>query len=257
MPKIEPKNKSVCSLAGIHLYHAGWSNCSMRVRMVLEEKGLEWTSHHLNTRAGEHITPEYFGIHPKGLVPALVHDGEVWIESNDIICYLDDVYPDPGLTPDNDGGKALLMHWMTLASDIHVSAVKTYIYSARPKRKRGSPPQDSAHYRQLQSDAELLEFHERNANGTGLSNHDRKNAERQLHEAFRELDAHLGDARWLAGQRFSLADITWVPLHFTLERVGFPFEGYTSVRNWVTAIMARPSFGNAVLRWFDGPPEVD
>ncbi len=82
MPKIEPKNKSVCTLTGFHLYHAGWSNCSMRVRMVLEEKGLNWTSHHLDTRVGEHIAPEYFGIHAKGLVPAVVHDAVKWLAGN-------------------------------------------------------------------------------------------------------------------------------------------------------------------------------
>ena len=91
MPRVETKNEVARALTGFHLYHAGWSNCSMRVRMVLEEKGQEWISHHFDTRKGEHISPEYFGIHPKGLVPALVHDGEVWIESNDIIDYLDDL----------------------------------------------------------------------------------------------------------------------------------------------------------------------
>ena len=256
MPKIEPKNKSVSDLTGIHLYHAGWSNCSMRVRMVLEEKGLEWSSHHLDTRAGEHITPDYFAIHPKGLVPTLVHNGDVWIESNDIICYLDDAYPDPVLTPDDDAGRELQQHWMALAAKIHVSAVKTYVYCARPKSKRNIPPQDSARYRQLQSDAELLEFHERNASGAGLSRKDCENAERLLHEAFTDLDAHLGDSRWLAGSRFSLADITWVPLQFTLQRAGFPFERHPNVNAWATAIAARPSFSNAVLRWFDGPPAV-
>ena len=85
-------NNSVTELKGLHLYHADMSNCSMRVRMVLKEKNLPWTSHHLDLRKKEAVTPEYFGIHPKGLVPALVHDGVVHIESNDIIEYLDDTF---------------------------------------------------------------------------------------------------------------------------------------------------------------------
>ena len=40
------KDKSVEKVKGIHLYHGGISNCSMRVRMTLIEKGLDWTSHH-------------------------------------------------------------------------------------------------------------------------------------------------------------------------------------------------------------------
>lgn len=254
MPKVEPKNEAVRTLTGFHLYHAGWSNCSMRVRMVLEEKGVSWTSHHLDTRRGEHITPEYFGIHPKGLVPALVHNGDVWIESSDIIEYLDDIRSGTRLTPDDDAGVEMLRHWMALASDIHVAGVKTYVYSVARRRKRGKSPQDSASYRQLQSDEELLSFHERNASGDGLGDEDREQAEGVLHDAFTQVDAHLKTHEWLAGSRFSLADICWLPLHYTLERVGFPFDRYANLERWVAAIKARPSFAKAVEQWFDGPP---
>ena len=96
---ITPKNKAVTEYKGLHLYHFSQSNCSMRVRMTLEEKGLKWTSHHVNLHKGENVTPEYFGIHPKGLVPALVHDGVLIIESTDIIDYLDRQFPDPPLRP--------------------------------------------------------------------------------------------------------------------------------------------------------------
>ena len=98
---VTPTNKEVTELEGLHLYHGGMSNCSMRVRMTLEEKSLPWTSHHIDLRHAENITPEYFGIHPKGLVPVLVHDGVVIIESTDIIDYLDETFPDTPLRPDN------------------------------------------------------------------------------------------------------------------------------------------------------------
>src|SRR5262249_15603114 len=99
---VEPTNKSVTELKGLHLFHADISNCSMRVRMALAEKALPWTSHHLDLRKKETVTPEYFGIHPKGLVPTLVHDGVVHIESNEIIEYLDETFPDPPLQPRAD-----------------------------------------------------------------------------------------------------------------------------------------------------------
>ena len=65
----------VKTLHGLHLYHVALSNCSQRVRIALEEKGLPWTSHHLNLAANEHATPEYRTINPNGVVPTLVHDG--------------------------------------------------------------------------------------------------------------------------------------------------------------------------------------
>ena len=59
---IKPTNKSVESFKGLHLYHANMSNCAMRVRIALEEKGLNWTSHLLDLMKGENLTDEYFGI---------------------------------------------------------------------------------------------------------------------------------------------------------------------------------------------------
>ena len=39
----------VPGMRGLHLFHFVLSNCSQRVRLGLEEKGLDWTSHHLST----------------------------------------------------------------------------------------------------------------------------------------------------------------------------------------------------------------
>ena len=93
---ITPTNTSVLEFKGLHLYHTNRSNCSARVRLLLEEKELPWTSHHVDLGNKENITEEYFGINPKGVVPALVDDGTVVTESNDILLYLEDKFPDPG-----------------------------------------------------------------------------------------------------------------------------------------------------------------
>jgi glutathione S-transferase len=255
VPKIKPENKSVVALKGLHLYHAGWSNCSMRVRMALEEKKLPWISHHLNTRAGEHITRAYFGINPNGVVPTLVHDGEVWIESNDIIRYLDDRFPEPRLAPEAEDELERWSRWTRLADALHVPGVKTFMYCSFPLEKRRKSPAELEKYRQLQSNRELLEFHARNSSEASLTSQDRVEAEDLLHKAFAELDQHLGSYRWLAGNEFTLADITWIPLHFTLARAGLSFAQHPNVVAWSNAVAARASFQKAVVQWFEGPPQ--
>jgi glutathione S-transferase len=257
MPKINSRNENVRELQGLHLYHAGWSNCSMRVRMTLEEKQLPWISHHLDTRSGEHITPEYFNINPKGLVPVLVHDGEVWTESCDIIRYLDGVYPNPRLTPTDARQLCRLTEWLSLATEIHVRAVKTYIYASRPDERRRKTPVDLERYRSLQTNKELLAFHARSSSDEGIGEAERVNAERMLHDVFTKLDRYLRDHPWLAGDCFTLADITWVPLHYTLERAGFSFACHENVMTWSRAIADRPCFQKAVVEWFDGPREAE
>jgi GST-like protein len=124
---IQPRNKEVESLKGIHLYHSAISNCAMRVRIVLEEKRLPWESHHLDLLKGETHTEAYFGINPYGVVPTLVDDGVVIIESDDIMEYLDDKYPEPPLRPADTARRAEIHAWLKLATGIHVKSVKTFI----------------------------------------------------------------------------------------------------------------------------------
>jgi GST-like protein len=190
-------------------------------------------------------------------VPALIHDGEVWIESCDIIRYLDDRYPEPRLTLTDDKQIVKLTEWLSLASRIHVTAVKTYIYASRPRDKRRKTPEELERYRSLQTNEELLVFHARSSSEDGISEADRRRAEKLLHDAFAKLDTYLGQHRWLVGDDFTLADITWVPLHYTLERAGFSFAPHENVMTWARTIAERPSFQKAVVEWFDGPREAE
>ena len=85
MPEIEPQDQSLKSLTGLHLWHAPISSCSQRVRIVMAETGKTFESHLVDLERGEHASNTYQAIHPKGVVPALVEDGRLIIESIDII----------------------------------------------------------------------------------------------------------------------------------------------------------------------------
>jgi glutathione S-transferase len=244
-----PTNPSVKGLQGLHLYHADMSNCSMRVRMALEEKGLEWTSHHISLQKKENVTAEYFGIHPKGLVPALVHDGVVHIESNDIIGYLDERFPEPPLLPASSAERDEVQGWLKIATDHHLDTVKTYIYAKKMAGKLRKTDEEAAHYRSLQRDPELVEFHAKVASDAGLSATEVADAEARLHGFFARAEETLARHRWLVGDRFSLADIAWAPLHFTLAGAGFPFHEYPRISAWADAVRERPSFQQGVLKW--------
>jgi glutathione S-transferase len=246
---VDPTNKSVTELKGLHLYHADMSNCSMRVRMVLKEKNLPWTSHHLDLRKKEAVTPEYFGIHPKGLVPALVHDGVVHIESNEIIEYLDETFPDPPLQPQDNEEREQMREWLRTATVIHVPAVKTLIYARKISKVLHKNEAEDAKYRSLQRDPEMLEFHSLATSGKGLPQERVDKAEARLLDLFDKVEAELSQHEWLVGDKYSLADISWVPLHFTLIGVGFPFNRYPHVTAWAEAIRERPSFQEGILRW--------
>ena len=89
------KTGEVLDWKGVHLLHAPGSSCSQKTRIFLNLKNIPWQSHVIDLAKGENLEPWYLGINPRGLVPCLVHDGAVFIESNDIIEYLEDTFPDP------------------------------------------------------------------------------------------------------------------------------------------------------------------
>ena len=64
----------------LELYHNNLSVCAQKVRIVLGEKGVPWTSRYVSLTKGEQLTPEFKQLNPRGLVPVLVHDGHTIVE---------------------------------------------------------------------------------------------------------------------------------------------------------------------------------
>ena len=58
-----------------------------------------------------------------------------------------------------------------------------------------------------------------------------------------------------SGDAFSLADVAWLPLQFTLDLLaGYSFDSYDNIAKWAKRIESRPSFQKSVVDWF--PPEM-
>lgn len=246
MVVIVPTNNSVESLKGLHLYHGNISNCSMRVRMTLIEKVLPWTSHHLDLKKKENISDEYFGINPNGLVPTLVDNGVVHIESNDIIDYLDETYPEPSLRASYNEG---MMEWLRLAASIHVPAVKPYVYATKIQKKVKKTAKEQKKYDELQKNEELKSFHAKHAGSSAFGEDDIARSQEILGECFAKLENALEGREWIMGDQFTLADISWIPLHFVLIGCGYPFERHPNISRWAAAFREKESYREGILKW--------
>ena len=86
------KTREVLGWKGVHVLHFIGSSCSQKLRIFLNLKGIPWESHPIDLPGNENFRPWFLGINPRGLVPVLVHDGAVHIESNDIIQYLEKTF---------------------------------------------------------------------------------------------------------------------------------------------------------------------
>jgi glutathione S-transferase len=109
----------------IELYHNDMSVCAQKVRFVLGEKALKWESRHLNLRAGDQQKPDYVKLNPNAVVPTLVDDGKVIIESTVINEYLDDAYPEPRLRPADAVARARVRLWTKQLDESVHAATRT------------------------------------------------------------------------------------------------------------------------------------
>jgi glutathione S-transferase len=102
------KTDEVKAWRGVHLLYFDGSLCVRKVQLVLALKGIEYTEW-------------YLGINPRGLVPALVHDGEVIIESNDILAHLEARFPtEPKLTSTEPAEAESVAEYLRIQDGYHM-----------------------------------------------------------------------------------------------------------------------------------------
>ena len=72
---------------------------SQRAKWVLEELGIEYSSHMINLQKGQQDSDAYRAVHPLGVVPALKTDNYTIFESVAIVLQLIDEHPEKNLAP--------------------------------------------------------------------------------------------------------------------------------------------------------------
>ena len=104
----------------IILYDYWRSSASYRVRIVLNLKGVEYSTVPTSLLDGDHKSPEYVARNPQGFVPMLRIDGHDLTQSLAIIDYLDANYHDPKMVSSDPAMRAkTLAQAMVIAADTH------------------------------------------------------------------------------------------------------------------------------------------
>jgi glutathione S-transferase len=251
MPIIETTNPVLLSFKGLHLYHAHISNCSARVRLLLEEKKIQWESHHIFLAKRENVTEEYFGINPKGVVPSLVHDGKIITESNDILIYLEKKFPDPSFRNVSSEKQLEIERWLKISGEAHMPGIKTFQYYKRNAKAMKKTEEEVALYRKLQKDPAYLAFHgKHDLPGQSFTEKDAEGAIKLLDGYFTEMEDILSQSQWLVENTYTLADISWSPTITTLMRGGYDFSTFPNLMGWYSRIAKLTSFQTSVTEWY-------
>ncbi len=237
----------------IELYHNDMSVCAQKVRFTLAEKKLAWDSHHMNLRAGDQQKPEYLKLNPNALVPTLVDDGTVIIESTVINEYLDDAYPDLPLRPAAATARARMRLW-TKQLDEGVHAATSVVSSAIAFR-----------YQKLAIGMEALEeFHRKMPDPVkrekswenvtkGVESRFFPEAVMRFDKLLGDMESALKDSPWLAGKEFSLADIGYAPYVTRLDHLQLQFlwDKRPHIPEWYDRLRERRAYGEALENWFN------
>lgn len=110
------------------------SSAAFRVRIALNLKGLSYDQASVHLRKNEQRGPQFLGLQPQGLVPALEDEGAVFIQSLAIIEYLDETRPRPPLLPGTPAERARVRALaQAVACDIHpIDNLRVLRYLANP-----------------------------------------------------------------------------------------------------------------------------
>lgn len=235
------------------LYHNDMSTCAQKARLTLAEKGVAWESKHLNLRARDQQQPDYLSLNPNAVVPTLVHDDVVVIESTVINEYIDEAFDGPALKPADAAGRARMRLWTKqLDEGLHAD---TGVISGCIAFRYQKLESGAAEVEALLANTPNVAKRERNRdiifNGTeSLLFTD---SVKRFDALLTRMETALSAGPWLAGAGFSIADCAYAPYMTRLDHLQMSpmWAARPQLADWYRRIRARPGYQEALVRWFN------
>ncbi len=189
-----------------------------KIHIMLEETGLKYRVHGINIRTGDQFKPEFLRISPNNRIPAIIdHDGPngrplSLFESGAILLYL--ASKSGKFLPTDMHARWTCMQWLMW----QMGGVGPMFGQAN-------------HFRRYAK--EKIQYA----------------IDRYTNEANRltsVLDKRLGEAPYLAGNEYSIADMAVFPWMRGAENRGVNLAEYPNAERWFNAINARPAVQRGV-----------
>jgi glutathione S-transferase len=193
-----------------------------RVRIFLAEKGISLPTVQVDLRKGEQFGEAFRAINPDCTVPVLeLDDGRRISDSIAICVYLEETHPEPPLLGVDAVERAIVAEWQRRAERDGFLAVAEAFRNSTPAFKTRALPGPDDY-------AQIPALVERGRVRTSAF--------------FKLMNARLADREYVAGARYTIADITAL--------VAVDFAGWIKLtipddcphlRRWHQAVSARPS----------------
>ena len=232
------KTEEILDWKGIHLFHFSGSACSQKLRIFFNIKKINWNSHVINLIKQEQFSEWFLGINPRGLVPTLVHDGDVHIESNEIMAYLDDVYKDNKLFPIDliDEINKDLAFEDSLHHDLRRLTFRYIIPHALGKKNPSTIDAKEQFEGTIQGKADENKSKEilfwKNHYKNGITDDEIVESANKFKNIYEDFDKTLKNQKYLKGDEFTVVDLAWYVSTKRLAMAGIPIGKYKNVQKW-------------------------
>jgi len=226
------------------LYNFPQSTCSQKVRLVLWEKGLDFVDRIVDHRNREHLGEAYLKLNPNGVVPTLVHDDAVIIDSSVIVEYLDEVFPEVPMSMPDAVGRAHLRKWLRYFEEVPTPAVRVPSFNDYLVKRYANLSDEG--YRQMADNHPMRKHFYRRLGKTRFSDAETDEAMDRLDQTLARMESALSDGRpWLMGERLTVADACVMPTVDRLRDMGYESmwrDSRPAVAAWYARYAARPAF---------------
>lgn len=242
------------------LYHHGSSACAAKVRFAMAEKQLQWDSVYIDILAGEQFKPEYLAVNPKGVVPALKHDGHIIVESTLICEYLEDCFPQHPLLPASAFERVQARYWTkAVDEELHPAcSALTYVVSHRHTILRNGVGSFDDFLKAGGSDGLAARTLKWQWLQLGLEAPGAADKIRLYLSYLDKMESALQQSAWLVGNTFSIADVAIAPYLNRLAALAMEATWQNGrlprVDDWFKRIQQRPAFQSAIRDWV--PPAL-
>ena len=247
------KTKEILDWKGVHLLNYQFSACSMKTRIYLNLKKIPFTSHQINLSAGENFSEWFQGINPRSLVPVLIHDGEVHIESNDILEYLEGCFKESPLIPENTEEK--IKEMLKFEDNLHVDIRNiTFKFLVPRFLNKGKSVQPKAKNKAtLNGELDSMDDVNRNFwehyEKYGITDEDASRSLIRFRTALEDLNDQLEDSPYILGAELSLVDIAWFIYATRIQHANYPLQRlHPNVSGWYERLYANVLFRKEVRR---------
>jgi len=206
----------------LKLYQSNGSPNSRRIRIYLAEKGVCMPMIPVDLGAKEQFSAAYAAINPRRVVPTLVlADGTAIGEVPAIWRYLEEIYPETPLLGGTPREKALVAMWERRMEQEGFAPTMEAVRNAAPGLAGRAIAGPHA-YDQIPA---LVE-----------------RGRKRVADFHADLDALLTDRPFVAGEAYSVADITArVTLDFAARALSMPPPEAAAIARWYETLSARPS----------------